>query len=76
MHFCNQRKQNAESSFMVDKHPVKLVTEGKFLGVVFVRTLSYTSHVNYLQTNCLRALEMVKVLGHADWGADRKTTLP
>ena len=40
MHFCNQRKQNAESSIMLGKNPMKVVTEAKYLGVVFDRTIS------------------------------------
>ena len=47
MHFCNQRKHFAEPSIL-DKNPIKVVTEAKFLGVIFDRTLPYSSHVNYL----------------------------
>ena len=49
MHFCNQRKRFAEPSILLDKSPIKVVTETKFLGVIFDRTLSYSSHVNYLK---------------------------
>ena len=78
MHFCNQRKHFAEPSILLDKNPIKVVREAKFLGVIFDRTLSYSSHVNYLKTNCLKALDIFKVfkiVGHTDWGADQKTLL-
>ena len=68
MHFCNQRKHFAEPSILLDKTPIKVVTEAKFLGVIFDRTLSYSRHVNYLKTNCLKALGILKVVGHTDWG--------
>ena len=42
---------------------------------IFFQTLSYSSHVNYLKTNCLKALDILKVVGHTDWGADQKTLL-
>ena len=58
MHFCNQRKHFAEPSILLDKNPIKVVTEAKFLGVIFDRTLSYISHVDYLITNCLIALDI------------------
>ena len=58
MHFCNQRKHFAEPSILLDKNPIKVVTEAKFLGVIFDRTLSYNSHVHYLKTNCLKALDI------------------
>ena len=60
---------------MLDKTPIKVVTEAKFLGVIFDRTLSNSSHVSYLKTNCLKALDILKVVGHTDWGADQKTLL-
>ena len=59
MHFCNQRKHFSEPPILLDKTPIKVVTEAKFLGVVFDRTLSYSSHVNYLKTNCLKALDIL-----------------
>ena len=49
MHFCNQRKTYAEPSIMLDKNPIKVVTEAKFPGLVFDRTLSYKRHVDYLK---------------------------
>ena len=73
MHFCNQRKHFAEPSILLDKTPINVVTEAKFLGVTFDRTLSYSSHVKYLKTNCLKTLDILKVVGHPDWGADQKT---
>ena len=73
MHFCNQRKHFAEPSILLDKTPIKVVTEAKFLGVIFDRTLSYSSHVKYLKTNCLKTLDILKVVGQPDWGADQKT---
>ena len=75
MHFCNQRKHFAEPSILLDKTLIKVVTEAKFLGVIFDRTLFYSSHIKYLKTNCLKALDILKVVGHTDWGADQKTLL-
>ena len=60
MYFCNQRKKYAEPSIMLDKNPIKVVTEAKFFGVVFDRSLSYKNHVEYLKANCLKALEIFK----------------
>ena len=75
MHFCNQRNHFSEPSILFDKKSIKVVTEAKFLGVIFDRTLPYTSRVIYLKTNCLKALDILKVVGHSDWGADQKTLL-
>ena len=75
MHFCNQCKHFAKPNILLDKTPIKLVTEAKFLGIIFDRTLSQSSHVNYLTTNCLKALDILKLVGHTDLGADQKTLL-
>ena len=75
MHFCDQRQQDAESSFVLNKYPIIVVTKAKFLGVVFDRTLSHKSHISYLRKKILKALDILKVVGHTDWGADRKTLL-
>ena len=58
------------------KIPIGVVTEAIFLGVIFDRTSSYKNQVNYLKTNRLRGLDILKVVGQTDWEADRKTTLP
>ena len=58
MHFCNQHKHFAEQSVLLDKTPIKVVTEAKFLGVIFDQTLSYNSHVKYLKSDCLKALDI------------------
>ena len=60
---------------MLDKTPIKVVKEAKFLGVIFDQTLSYNNHVDYLKTNCLKALDILKVVGHINWGADWETLL-
>ena len=76
MHFCSHRKHFAAPSILLDeKNPIKVVTEAKFLSVIFDRTLSYSSPVNYLKTNCLKALDILKVVDHTDWGADQETVL-
>ena len=53
MLFCYQCQQYAEPSIMLDKNPMKIMTEAKFLGVVFDQTV-YKNHVNYLKTNGLK----------------------
>ena len=61
VHFCQLRK------------PV--VEESKFLGILFHRKLSFIPHIKYLKAKCLKALNLLKVLSHTSWGADRTTLL-
>ncbi|GFO26748.1 ribonuclease hi [Plakobranchus ocellatus] len=46
--------------------------EAKFLGVIFYSKLSFN---NYLKKKCLKALNLLRAVGHTDWGADRATLL-
>ena len=75
MHFCNKHKQYAEPSITLDKNLIKVMTEAKFLGVVFDLTLSYNNHANYLKTNHLKSLNISQEAGYNHWGAYRKTLL-
>ena len=55
--------------------PIPVVEESKFLGILFDRKLSFIPHIKYLKTKCLKALNLLKVLSHTSWGADRTTLL-
>ena len=41
--------------------------------MVFDRTLSCKSHVDYFRTSCLKTLDILKVVGNTDWGVDPKS---
>ena len=43
--------------------------------LVFDRKLSLIPHIKYLKAKCLKALNLLKVLSHTSWGADRTTLL-
>ena len=54
---------------------IPVVAESKFLGVIFDRKLSFIPHIKYVKAKCLKALNLLKVLSHTSWGADRTTLL-
>ena len=43
----------------------------KFLGLIFDTKLTFKNHIKYLKTSCQKALDILRVVGHTDWGADR-----
>ena len=55
--------------------PIKAVNETRFLGLIFDRRLTFKSHIRDLKLRCLKSLDVLKVVGHTDWGADRKVLL-
>ena len=54
---------------------IPVVAESKFLGVIFDRKLSFIPHIKYVKAKCLKALNLLNVLSHTSWGADRTTLL-
>ena len=55
--------------------PIPVVGESKFLGILYNRKLSFIPHIKYLRAKCLKALNLLNVLSHTSWGADRTTLL-
>ena len=49
---------------------IPVVDDFKFLGIIFDRKLSFIPHIKYL-----KALNLLKVLSHTNWGADRTVLL-
>ena len=59
----------------MDGVEIPVVEQYKFLGVIFDRNLSFIPHINYLKAKCHKALQLLRVVAHTDWGADKSTLL-
>ena len=75
MHFSNQHSMHAEPDLKLYGASIPVVTETKFLGVVFDRKLTFAAHIRYLKDRCIKALNLLRVVAHKDWGADSATLL-
>ena len=75
MHICQKRGLHLDPQLFMDKSPILLVEETKFLGVIFDRKLSFIPHLKYVKKKALKALNILKVIGNTEWGADRKVML-
>ena len=71
VHSTNQRGVFTEPDIKLDGTSIKVADEAKFLGRVFDRRLTFRAYVRYLKTVCDRALNVLRVVGHTDWGADK-----
>ena len=71
IHFHQQYGFYPDLNILLGKTPIKVVREAKFLGVIFDPKLSFKNHIQYLKTSCQKALDILRVVGHTDWGADR-----
>ena len=75
VHFCQLRKVHNDPELYLYGSLIPVVEDFKFLGVLFDRKLSFIPHIKYLKAKCLKALTLLKVLSHTDWGADRTVLL-
>ena len=75
IHFCQLRKQHDDLVLHLYGSPIPVVEESEFLGILFDRKLSFIPHIKYLKAKCLKALNLLIVLSHTSWGADRTTLL-
>ena len=64
-----------EPDIKLDGTSIKVADEAKFLGLVFDRRLTFRAHVKYPKTVCDKALNVLRVVGHTDWGADKVVLL-
>ena len=64
-----------EPDIKLDGTSIKVANEAKILGLVFYHRLTFRAHVKYLKTVCDKALNMLRVVGHTDWGADKVVLL-
>ena len=49
---------------------VRVVKEAKFLGLIFYTKLTFKNHVQYSKTSCQKALCILWIVGHTDWGTN------
>ena len=75
MHICQKRGLHLDPHLFLDKSPIPVVEETTFLGVIFDRKLSFIPHLKYVKKKALKALNIIKVIGNTEWGADRKVML-
>ena len=50
-------------------------SRGSIPRLIFDQRLTWVPHLKSLKGKCLEALNILKVLAHTSWGADRKTLL-
>ena len=68
--FCHLRTLHPDPLLTMDGHPIKVIKEMRFLGLVFDTKLSFLPHIRALNARCLKALDVLKVLAATEWGAD------
>ena len=75
MHICQKKGLHLDPQLFLDQCPIPVVEETKFLGVIFDRRLSFVPHLKYVKKKAIKALNILKIVGNTEWGADRKVML-
>ena len=70
IHFHQQYGFFPDPNILLGKTPIKVVKEAKFLGLIFDTKLTFKNRVQYLKSSCQKAVDILRVVGHTDWGAD------
>ena len=71
MHFCNKRKLHPDPTLTIYNSQIPVVSQTKFLGVIFDSKLNFKAHIDYIREKCEKAMNLLKVVAKMDWGADR-----
>jgi hypothetical protein len=58
MHFCNKRGLNPDSELKLYNSPITIVSETKFVGLLFDSTLIFLPHIKMLKNKSLKALNI------------------
>ena len=74
MLFTRRPKQQKPSLKLGDTN-IEVVQQFKFLGVIFDSRLTFAAHIDYLKAKCNKALNLLRVVAHLDWGADKTVLL-
>ena len=75
VHFCQRRGCKEAPELTLHGKTLTVEREVKFLGLVVDRILSFKPHVEYLRKKCQKAMNLLKMFSHTDWGADREILL-
>ena len=75
MHFCQLRGLHNDPVLKLDGVEIPVAEQYKFLGIIFDKKLSFIPHINYLKAKCHKALQLLRVVAHTLWGADKSTLL-
>ena len=65
IHYHQQYGFYPDPNILLGKMSIKVAKEAKFLGLVFEKY-----HVQYLKSSCQKAVHILQVVRHTDWGAD------
>ncbi|MEO1419301.1 MAG: reverse transcriptase family protein, partial [Bacteroidota bacterium] len=75
VHFCRIRNHHPDPDLYLKGRRLPCVEDARFLGMHLDRRLTWLPHLKTTKVNCLKSMQILKVLSHSTWGSDRSTML-
>ena len=72
MHFCNKRKLHPDPILTIYDSQIPVVSQTKFLDVIFHSKLYFKAHINYIRQKCEKAMYLLKVVSKNGLGSRYK----
>lgn len=73
--FSRRRGIRADPDIKLKGVSIPLKKKHKFLGVVLDEKLTFIPHIKHLKQKCLKTMNILKVLSHCSYGADKQILL-
>ncbi len=70
--FSHTKKPPRRIELNLGNSPIKETRTIKLLGMTFDQKMTWKAHVEDLKIRCQKALNVIKMVAHRNWGADRK----
>ncbi len=55
-----------DPTLKLDDSEIPVVSQYKFLGIIFERKLSFIPHIQYIKDKCNQTLELLRIIVHTD----------
>ena len=63
---------NSDTFLKINDTEIPVVQQHKFLSLIFNSKLSFILHLKQLRVKCNKITQLMKVVAHTDWSADKK----
>ena len=75
IYFNRKRNIQPPPQLFLNNNPIPSKSHIKYLGMLLDEKLDWKEHIRQLKVNCTQRLDILKVLSHTTWGADRTILL-
>ena len=75
LHFCQKRSYHLDPQLKIKNSLIPMAQQTKYLGMILDNKLNYKPHIEALKKKCQKAINILKIISHTNWGADRKTMI-